>query len=78
MRLAWLASLLIVAGAACAELAPVQVLEHTDDYAVLGNDQFWTAKKNSRYCSLIWLKNVQKIDPIRLKRKGLQAWIVQK
>lgn len=40
MRLAWLASLLIVAGAACAELAPVQVLEHTDDYAVLGNDQF--------------------------------------
>ncbi|MCD6361649.1 MAG: hypothetical protein J7M38_12405 [Armatimonadetes bacterium] len=40
MRVAWTVLLLVIAGAACAELQPVDVLEHTDNYAVLGNDRF--------------------------------------
>ena len=57
--------------------AAVDQLRRNYNNLILGDDQFWTAKKNSRYCSLIWLKNVKIITPARIKRKGLQAWIVQ-
>ena len=61
-------------------LTPADLDQLRRDYndLILGNDQFWTTKKNSRYCSLIWLKNVQAIPPTRIKRTGLQAWIVKK
>lgn len=37
---------------------------------------FWRSRRDCRYCSLIWLKDVRWIEPYRIERKGRQAWIV--
>lgn len=43
---------------------------------IMADPDFWQARTDCTYCSLIWLENVRPIKPYPLKRKGLQAWII--
>ena len=40
------------------------------------NDEFINEKKDSAYCTLIWLSGVTKIEPISFEKKDRRAWIV--
>ncbi len=46
------------------DLTPLRVREIARDYdeLVCGNREFWHWKRNSRFCTLIWLKDIQPAD----------------
>jgi len=46
------------------------------DADILGRDEYWHSRQDCRYCTLVWLKDVRPIEPYRIKRKGLRAWVV--
>jgi hypothetical protein len=47
-----------------ADLTPKRVSEIRRDYndLIQGDAEFWTWKRDSRFCTLIWLRDVQPID----------------
>lgn len=44
----------------------------------IGTDKFenWETTKQKRYCTLIWLKNVIKINPIEVPRSNGAGWLM--
>jgi hypothetical protein len=60
------------------DLTPRRVQELNRDYnhLVLGEDGFWKLKRDSRFCTLIWLKDVQPISsgPHHAPLQG-RAWL---
>ncbi len=44
----------------------------------IGTDKFenWESTLNKKYCTLIWLKNVEKIPPKKVKRSNGAGWLV--
>ena len=43
---------------------------------ILGSDEYWAEKRDSRYGVLIWLNNVNEIEPVRIEKKDWRAWVV--
>lgn len=43
---------------------------------ILGQDDFWLDRKNCRFGSLIWLTDIEAIEPYRIKSYGRRGWIV--
>jgi len=43
---------------------------------VLGDDQYWQNKKDSRFGILVWLKDVKPIAPRFIKKADWRAWVV--
>ena len=43
----------------------------------IGIDFFsdWQEKRQKRYCTLIWLENIKKINPIKVRRGNRSGWI---
>ncbi len=46
----------------------------------IGIDKFknWETYKNKKYCTLIWLEDVKKIQPIKVKRSNGSGWMILK
>lgn len=46
----------------------------------IGTDKFkdWQATLQKNYCTLIWLSDVTKIEPIKVRRSNGAGWIVLK
>lgn len=44
----------------------------------IGTDNFadWESTKQKKFCTLVWLENVEKIDEIKVKRSNGSAWFV--
>lgn len=44
----------------------------------IGTDKFenWESTLHKKYCTLIWLKNVEKIPPKKVKRSNGAGWLV--
>ena len=59
-------------------LTPGGVEEIRRDYndCIHGAAEYWDSRQDCRYCSLIWLTDVHRVEPYRLPRKGMQAWVV--
>jgi len=57
-------------------LTPARVDEIYRSYndLILAQDDFWHNRRDCRYCSLIWLKNITPCSPYRLRTRGLKAW----
>ena len=56
------------------------VNKYGDQIALSKNrdDEFWKYFDNRKYCILIFLKNIQKIEPFNINKKGfglMSAWI---
>ena len=61
------------------ELTPSLVDEIRVQYGKeIGTDKFedWQATRQKKYCTLIWLKNVRKVEPIKVKRSNGAGWII--
>jgi ASC-1-like (ASCH) protein len=43
---------------------------------ILGANQYWQSKADCRYAVLIWLMDVQPIEPILIDKKDWRAWII--
>jgi ASC-1-like (ASCH) protein len=43
---------------------------------ILGDDQYWLDKMNSRFGILVWLKDVKPIAPRFIKKADWRAWVV--
>jgi ASC-1-like (ASCH) protein len=60
------------------DLTPGRINEIKRDYnhLIRGEDQFWSWKRDSRYCTLVWLKDVQPISsgPQHAPLQG-RAWL---
>lgn len=71
----------IVSQAKFYELTPEKVEELREKYGKkIGTDKFkdWQATLQKKYCTLIWLENVQKISPLKVPRSNGAGWIVCK
>lgn len=46
----------------------------------IGTDNFenWQSTLQKRYCTLIWLQDVKKINPLKVPRNNASGWIVIK
>lgn len=55
-----------------------QILEMQKQYnqQILGNEQHWQEKANSRYGVLVWLKDVHPIPNRFIKKFDWRAWVV--
>lgn len=63
------------------ELTPQIVEEIRIRYGKqIGTDKFkdWQATLQKKYCTLIWLENVQRIEPMEVPRSNGAGWIVVK
>ena len=77
------------AGPVCAA-ATVAAVENFDDLTpqkmlqlklqhnrhILGTDEYWQSKFDSKFGLLIWLKDVRPIEPVRIQKKDWRAWVV--
>ena len=43
---------------------------------ILGQEAYWLLRRDCKYCTLIWLKDVRPVVPYRIKRRGMQAWVI--
>ena len=43
---------------------------------ILGTDEYWQSKLNSKFGLLVWLKDVRLIEPVRIQKKDWRAWVV--
>jgi len=43
---------------------------------VLGTDEYWQSKADCKVGLLIWLENVETIEPVRINKKDWRAWVV--
>jgi phage terminase large subunit-like protein len=43
---------------------------------ILGSDEYWAEKRDSRYGVLVWLEGVERIEPVRIEKKDWRAWVV--
>lgn len=43
---------------------------------IVGTDEYWQGKLNSKFGFLVWLKDVHPIEPVRIQKKDWRAWVV--
>jgi hypothetical protein len=62
------------------DLTPSKITELKTEYNHLigGAEDYWKLKSDSRFATLIWLKNIKTIKPIRIYKKDWRAWVVLK
>lgn len=52
-----------------------QLKEQYNRY-VLGADEYWQSKIDSKYCVMVWLGEVEEIEPVWINKKDWRAWVV--
>ena len=51
-------------------------LKQRYNHDIGGDDEHWHNKMDSKYCLLVWLKDVKTIEPVRIYKKDWRAWVV--
>jgi len=59
-------------------LTPNRIFELKQRYNrhILGSDEHWRDKSDSKFGFLVWLKDVRAIEPVRISKKDWRAWVV--
>ncbi|MHC4483289.1 MAG: ASCH domain-containing protein [Planctomycetota bacterium] len=59
-------------------LTPKQIIEIKRQYnhLIVGSKEIWLSKANCRFGMLVWLKNVERIEPVRISKRDWRAWVV--
>ena len=59
-------------------LTPKQVLELRQQYNhyIGGSEEYWQSKANCRFGFLVWLEDIEPIEPVRIGKKDWRAWVV--
>ncbi|MHC4559780.1 MAG: ASCH domain-containing protein [Planctomycetota bacterium] len=59
-------------------LTPEKILELKQQYNhyIAGGDEHWQSKIDCKYGFLVWVKNVRKIESVRIHKKDWRAWVI--
>lgn len=59
-------------------LTPKQIIGIKGQYnhRILGSDEYWQSRSDSRFGFLAWLEDVKSIEPVRINKKDWRAWVV--
>jgi len=59
-------------------LTPQQIIEIKQQYNhhIRGSDEYWRSKADCRFGFLVWLKGVEPIEPVRIRKKDWRGWVV--
>ncbi len=60
------------------DLSPVKIAHIEKQYnkQIIGPDEYWKSKRDSRYGMLVWLGDVEPCEPIQIKKRDWRAWVV--
>ena len=77
----------VVSGAVCgtarvaavenfAGLTPKRMVEIRQEYnsRILGPDEYWRSKRDSKFGFLAWLEDSRRIEPVRISKNDWRAW----
>lgn len=60
------------------DLTPKRMAEirrrYNDD--IEGSDHYWRSKANCRFGLLVWLRDIEPIEPVRINKRDWRAWVV--
>lgn len=59
-------------------LMPRQIIEikqRYNDY-IRGSDEYWQSKMNCKFGFLVWLKDIEPLEPVRIHKKDWRAWVI--
>jgi len=59
-------------------LTPRQIIEikqRYNDY-IRGSDEYWRSKMNCKFGFLVWLKDIEPLEPVRIHKKDWRAWVI--
>ena len=59
-------------------LTPGKILSLKTEFnnLILGDDEYWKLKSDSKFAVLVWIKKVRAIKPVRIYKKDRRAWVV--
>jgi len=59
-------------------LTPQQIIEIKLQYNhhIRGSDEYWRSKADCRFGFLVWLKDVEPIEPVRIRKRDWRGWVV--
>lgn len=59
-------------------LTPGKILSLKAEFnnLILGDDEYWKLKSDSKFAVLVWIKKVRAIKPVRIYKKDWRAWVV--
>lgn len=43
---------------------------------ILGPDEYWRSKRDSKFGLLAWLEEIRRIEPVRISKKDWRAWVI--
>jgi ASC-1-like (ASCH) protein len=60
------------------DLTPDRIrrIEHQYNCDIKGSAEYWQSKRSCRFGLLIWLKDVERIEPRWIDKKDWRAWVV--
>jgi len=59
-------------------LTPGKIMEIKQRYNhyIRGSDKYWQSKANCRFGFLVQLKDVEQIEPVRIRKNDWRAWVI--
>ena len=55
--------------------ADIRLIADRHNDQIMASHDYWTNRQDCRFCSLVWLKDVAHVEPYRIEKKGMQAWL---
>lgn len=52
------------------------IKKYHKEICICDKEKFYFKVKDKKYCSLIWLKNIEKIEPIKVKKSNGAGWLI--
>ncbi|MCD4831611.1 MAG: ASCH domain-containing protein [Anaerohalosphaeraceae bacterium] len=61
-------------------LTPAKVADLKMHYnsKILGDNEYWQMKSDSKFAIFAWLSDIKPLEPIRINKKDWRAWVVLK
>jgi hypothetical protein len=59
-------------------LTPAKIRQLKTEFNNLigGDDEYWKLKSDCKFAVLVWMKKVKNINPVRIDKNDLRAWVV--
>lgn len=54
----------------------VKQLKRKYNHLIRGDEVYWQSKADSKFAVLVWLSDVQTIEPTKIDKKDWRAWVV--
>lgn len=54
----------------------IAALKEQYNHLIVGGDEYWQSKVDCKFGFLVWLKDVERIEPVRIRKKDWRAWVI--